>query len=172
MLVDAGITDLAGMNRGAAHVLREPITQDKNESARAQLRKFGLTPEDIGHAFTTHPHFDHVDDLLLYTNAKIYIEKKEREGVTTTAPHWGHPRIVHEFLNNPQCRQRLVLVEDQQILPGIESFWVGGHTSGSMAYRVNTAYRRVVLTGDTISLLAIRRVLRRIFQGRLILPGR
>jgi hypothetical protein len=38
MLVDAGISDLVEMNRGAAHVLREPITQDKNESSRAQLR--------------------------------------------------------------------------------------------------------------------------------------
>ena len=153
MLVDAGITDLAEMNRGAAHVLREPITQDKNESSRAQLRKFGLTPDDIGHLFVTHLHFDHVDDLLLYTNAKVYIGKKEWEGATTSAPSWGHGRIMHEFLNNPQCRKRLVLVEDQEILPGIESFWVGGHTPGSMAYLVNTAYGRAVLTGDTISLL-------------------
>jgi glyoxylase-like metal-dependent hydrolase (beta-lactamase superfamily II) len=154
MLVDAGISDLVEMNRGAAHVLREPITQDENESSRAQLRKFGLTPEDIGHVFVTHLHFDHVDDLLLYTNAKVYIGKKEWEGATTSAPSWGHGRVMHEFLNNPQCRQRLVLVEDQEIMPGIESFWIGGHTPGSMAYCVNTAYGRAVLTGDTISLLA------------------
>ncbi len=92
--------------------------------------------------------------MLLYTNAKVYIGKKEWEGATTSAPSWGHGRIMHEFLNNPQCRQRLVLVEDQQVLPGIESFWVGGHTPGSMAYCVNTAHGRAVLTGDTISLLA------------------
>jgi glyoxylase-like metal-dependent hydrolase (beta-lactamase superfamily II) len=154
MLVDAGITDLAEMNRGAAHVLREPITQDKNESSRAQLRKFGLTPEDIGHIFITHLHFDHVDDLLLYTNARIYVGKKEWEGATSSAPSWGHGPVLHEFLNNPQCRKRLVLVEDQKIMPGIESFWIGGHTPGSMAYRINTSYERAVLTGDTISLLA------------------
>jgi len=45
-------------------------------------------------------------------------------------------------------------VEDEEILPGIESFWVGGHTPGSMAYSVDTAHGRAVLTGDTISLLA------------------
>jgi len=60
---------------------------------------------------------------------------------------------MHEFSNNPACRKRLVLVEDEEVLPGIESFWVGGHTPGSMAYRVNTAYGKAVLTGDTISLL-------------------
>lgn len=154
ILVDAGLSDVEEMNRGAAHVLREPITQSKYESSRAQLRKFGLTPEDIGHVFITHLHFDHVDDLLNYKNAKVYIGKKEWEGATSAAPSWGHGRIMHEFINTPSCRQRLVLVEDQEILPGIESFWVGGHTPGSMAYRVNTAHGKIVLTGDTVSLLA------------------
>jgi glyoxylase-like metal-dependent hydrolase (beta-lactamase superfamily II) len=154
MLVDAGLTDVAEMNRGAAHVLRQPITQDPRETSRAQLRQFGLTPADIGHVFITHLHFDHVDDLLLYTNARVYIGRKEWEGATRAAPTWGHGRILHEFSNNPQCRRRLVLVDDQELLPGLESFWIGGHTPGSTAYRVHTAHGRVVLTGDTVSLLA------------------
>lgn len=154
ILVDAGLTNVAEMNRGAAHVLREPITQSEHETSRAQLRKFGLTPEDIGHVLVTHLHFDHVDDLLLYTNAKICMGKKEWEGATSRAPSWGHGPVLHAFLNDPQCRERLVLVEDQEILPGIESFWVGGHTPGSMAYSIRTAHGRAVLTGDTISLLA------------------
>ncbi|MCX5639004.1 MAG: hypothetical protein NTX52_15115 [Planctomycetota bacterium] len=32
MLVDAGLSDINQMNRGAAHVLREPIIQDEQES--------------------------------------------------------------------------------------------------------------------------------------------
>ena len=154
ILVDAGLTNIEEMNRGAAHVLREPITQSKYESGRAQLRKFGLSPEDIGHVFITHLHFDHVDDLLNYKNAKVYIGRREWEGATSAAPTWGHGRIMHEFSNNPDCRSRLVLVEDEEILPGIDSFWVGGHTPGSTAYRINTAHGKVVLAGDTVSLLA------------------
>lgn len=154
MLVDAGLTNIAEMNRGAAHVLAEPITQNADQSSRAQLHRFGLRPEDIGHLFITHLHFDHVDDFQLYTNAKVYVGKKEWEGAIGRAPSWGHGPFLHEFLNTPQYRERLVLVEDQEVLPGIESFWVGGHTPGSTAYRVNTAHGRAVLTGDTISLLA------------------
>ena len=154
IMVDAGMSDVAEMNRGAAQVLREPITQHQNESTRAQLRKFGLAPEDVGYVLVTHLHFDHVDDLLLYKNAKVYVGRKEWEGATKAAPSWGHGRILHEFLNNPQCRERLVLVEDQEVLPGIESFWIGGHTPGSMAYGVNAAHGRVVITGDTVPLLA------------------
>ena len=154
ILVDAGLSDVAEMNRGAAHVLRKPITQPANESSRAQLRKFGLTPADIGHVFITHLHFDHVDDVRLYTNAQICVGKKEWEGATGRAPSWGHGPMLHAFLNDPQCKRRLVLVEDQEVLPGIESFWIGGHTPGSMAYRIHTARGWAVLTGDTISLLA------------------
>ncbi len=154
ILVDAGLTDVAEMNRGAAHVLREPISQNPDESSRAQLRKFGLTPDDIGHIFITHLHFDHVDDVVQYRNAKIYVGRKEWEGATSQSPSWGHGPFLHEFSNNPQCRSRLVLVEDQEVLPGIESFWIGGHTPGSTAYRIKTAYGRAVITGDTISLLA------------------
>ncbi len=153
ILIDAGLSDVEEMNRGAAHVLREPITQDKSESGIAQLRKFGLKPEDIGHVLITHLHFDHVDDLLNYKNAKVYIGKKEWEGATKAAPTWGHGKIMHEFSNTPSCRECLVLIEDQEVLPGIESFWVGGHTPGSTAYRVNTAHGKAVLTGDTISLM-------------------
>ena len=138
----------------AAHVLRKPITQDRNEHSRVQLAKFGLTPEDIGHVLITHLHFDHVDDLLNYTNAKVYVGKKEWLGTIAASPGWGHGKIVHEFLNNPQCKNRLVLVEDELLLPGIESFWIGGHTPGSTAYSVNTAHGKAVLTGDTVSLLA------------------
>jgi glyoxylase-like metal-dependent hydrolase (beta-lactamase superfamily II) len=154
ILVDAGLTSIAEMNRGAAHVLREPITQGPNESSRVQLRKFGLTPEDIGHVLITHLHFDHVDDVPQYKNAKIYVGKKEWEGATSRSPSWGHGPFLHEFSNNPQCRDRLVLVQDQEVLPGIESFWLGGHTPGSAAYRIHTAAGWAVLTGDTISLLA------------------
>ena len=154
ILVDAGLTNTAEMNRGAAHVLREPITQSEQESSRAQLRKFGLAPEDIGRIFITHMHFDHVDDLPLYTNAKVYVGKKEWEGATSRSPSWGHGPMIDAFLNDPKCRSRLVLVEDEEVLPGIEAFWIGGHTPGSTAYRVRTAHGWAVLTGDTISLLA------------------
>lgn len=154
ILVDAGLTNIAEMNRGAAHVLREPITQSEQESSRVQLRKFGLAPEDIGHILITHMHFDHVDDLPLYTNAKVYVGRREWEGATSQSPSWGHGPMMDAFLNDPKCRSRLVLVEDQEVLPGIESFWIGGHTPGSTAYRVRTAQGWAVLTGDTISLLA------------------
>lgn len=156
MLVDAGLNDVAEMNRGAAAVLREPIAQRPDETVAAQLARFGLKPADIGHVFITHLHFDHVDGLDAFTNAKVHIGKREWELATANdcKGSWGHGRILFMLRDQPEWNRRLVLVEDQEILPGIESFFVGGHTLGSMAYRVNTTHGRVVLTGDTVSLLA------------------
>lgn len=153
ILVDAGLSDVAEMNRGAAHVLRKPIVQSAGESSRAQLARFGLTPEDIGHVFITHLHFDHVDDLPLYKDAKVYVGRREWRRPDGSPPVWAPARILRAFSESPG-KERLVLVDDQEVLPGIESFRVGGHTPGSMAYRVRTAHGWAVLTGDTVSLLA------------------
>jgi len=156
MLVDAGLSDVAEMNRGAAAVLKKPITQDPTETVAAQLARFGLKPAEIGHVFITHLHFDHVDGLDAFTNARIYIGKQEWQLATANdcKGSWGHGRIMFMLRDNPEWNKRLVLVEDEEVLPGIESFFVGGHTLGSTAYQVNTAHGRTVLTGDTVSLLA------------------
>lgn len=156
MLVDAGLNDVAEMNRGAAAVLRQPITQAPTETIASQLVRFGLKPADIGHVFITHLHFDHVDGLDAFTNAKIYIGRREWEMATANGCRgsWGHGRIMFMLRDKPEWNKRLMLVEDQEILPGIDSFFVGGHTLGSMSYRINTAHGRAVLTGDTVSLLA------------------
>ncbi len=155
ILVDAGLKDVEHMNRGAAKVFASPIRQRPEETVRAQLRKFGLTPEDIGHVCVTHLHFDHVDELFSYTNATFHIGKKEWELVSADygARSWCDGRILFPLLNDAKLKKRMHLIGDEEVLPGIEAFWVGGHTPGSMAYRIRTAHGMAVCTGDTVSLL-------------------
>jgi len=103
MLVDAGLNDVAEMNKGAAAVLRQPITQKPDETVQAQLARFGLRPADIGHVFITHLHFDHVDGLDAFTNAKIYIGKREWE-LATAKQRQGqlaHGRIMFMLRDKP-----------------------------------------------------------------------
>lgn len=155
ILIDAGLKDVAHMNRGAAEVFQRPISQQKDETAPAQLRKFGLQPEDIGHVLITHLHFDHVDALFSYSNAVYHIGRKEWELASANGGQgsWCDGRILFPLLSDKRLKKRINLIGDETVLPGIEAFWVGGHTPGSMAYRIATAHGKVVCTGDTVSLL-------------------
>jgi len=155
VLVDAGLIDVAAMNRGAAHVLAEPITQRPDESVAAQLNHFGLTPADIGHVLITHLHFDHVDGIEQFVNATIHVGRREFEGATANNWHgsWCDARILDYLCNRARARVRLA-DDGEEILPGIRALWLGGHTPGSTAYQVHTRHGRAVLAGDTISLLA------------------
>ena len=65
ILVDTGLGDVDEMNRGAAHVLAEPIVQIPEQEIRQQLLRFDVRTEDVRWVFLTHLHFDHVDQLDL-----------------------------------------------------------------------------------------------------------
>ncbi len=154
IVVDVGLRDVEQMNRGAAGVLAEPITQRPEEAMPAQLARFDLRPEDVGYVFLTHMHFDHVNELDRFTQAVVCVGKREFE--LATANQWRGswaPAEVLDLLCN-RWADRLRLVEDEQVLPGIRTFWIGGHTPGSIAIAVNTKLGTAVLTGDTVSLLA------------------
>lgn len=153
ILFEAGLEDVESMNRGAKEVLAEPIRQGPGETTAAQLRKFGLRHEDIGHVLITHLHFDHVDELFKYSRATYHVGKKEWELASANGGRgsWCDGRILFPLLADEKLKTRLHLVEDGEVLPGIEALWVGGHTPGSMAYRIRTAHGWAVLTGDTIS---------------------
>jgi len=156
MMVDVGLTDLDSMNRGARAVLYEPISQIPEESVDVQLGHFGLTPKDIGHVFITHLHFDHVDNLGDFANARVHMGRREWELATANGckGSWGHGRIMNLFLKDPGWKERLVLEEDGEILPGVRCFQLGGHTPGSTAYAFSTKHGRVMMPGDTVSLAA------------------
>ncbi len=95
-------------------------------------------------------HFDHVDDLLEYKNAKVYIGRREWEGALSAAPNWAHGKILHEFSNTPDCKKRLVLVDDEEIAPGIRVVQLGCHTPGSQGVLVRTWMGPVPLAGDVV----------------------
>lgn len=154
IIVDAGIEDLEHMNRGAAQVFAEPVRQAADETTTAQLARFGLTHADIGHVLITHLHFDHVDELFKYRNATWWIGRKEWDLASANYGEgsWCDGRILFPLLEDEGLRRRLRPVDDGEVLPGVEAFWVGGHTPGSTAYRVRTAHGAAVLTGDTVSL--------------------
>lgn len=154
MLIDAGLEDVADMNKGAAHVLAKPIIQPPEETTLAQLARYGYKPEDIGYVFITHLHFDHVDQLDIYTNAKIVVSARGLAEATKN-PGWvgsWAPGKTLEGLTNT-WKDRVIAVDDAEIVPGISVLWLGGHTPCNQAVCVQTAIGETIFTGDTVSVL-------------------
>jgi glyoxylase-like metal-dependent hydrolase (beta-lactamase superfamily II) len=154
ILVDAGLTNVDEMNNGAAHVMAEPITQAPEETSTAQLAKRGIKPEDVGHVIVTHLHFDHVDDLENYSNAKYVVSRRGLEAALRVRaqgdPGWA-PWKTLDLLEGP-ARDRTLAVDDAEIVPGVRTMWFGGHSRCSQGVAVDTADGVAVIGGDTICL--------------------
>lgn len=154
VLVDTGLDNVEEMNRGAAHVLAEPIVQPPDEDAHAQLASWGLCEDDVGVVILTHLHFDHVDRLDRFRNARIVVSGR---GLAEAArdPQWRGswaPWKTLELLTRT-ARDRTTAADDIEVLPGLRTLWLGGHSPCSQAVLVHTLRGRVCLAGDTISLL-------------------
>ena len=115
----------------------------------AALARHGLTTADIGTVFLSHLHFDHVNNIDLFPNARVLISRREWD--YAYAPHADDdfiPWLVHEQLK----RHDLTLLDDDgEISPGLRHFAAPGHTPGLQALVfVNAAGERVVLASDAI----------------------
>lgn len=154
ILVDSGLDDVAEMNRGAAGVLKQPITQLPGERTSEHLARLGIATEEIGAIILTHLHFDHVDCLPQFPNARIYVSGRGLEQATANNWHgsWA-PGKTLELLTRT-ARDRVTAADDIEVAPGIRTMWVGGHTPCSQAVLIDTKAGRACLTGDTVSLKA------------------
>lgn len=154
VVVDTGLDHVAEMNEGAAHVLAGPIIQAPGENAHVQLTRFGLTETDIGAVILTHLHFDHVDRLHLYRNARIYVSGRGL-AEATAFPQWRGTWAPHKTLTllTATAEERTVAADDAEVAPGIRTLWLGGHSPCSQGVLVDTRQGTACLTGDTVSLL-------------------
>ncbi len=134
----------------------EEYTVGPGEDTISCLKKVGLKPDEVDHIIATHLHYDHISNVKIFKNAEIYISKKGwLEVMAPKYPQLIHPilfpRDVFAYLVN-EAWSRLHLIEEEEILPGIRVFWVGGHTICSQAITVETKKGTVIIGGDTIFL--------------------
>lgn len=153
ILVDTGPKSIDEINRGLGDMCLEPVTQREGEDIRGILARSHVNPEDVGHVFFTHMHYDHVTNLDLFPNAKIVVDRKGYQEALRRLDEgrcWVPGEII--FPMRDQWQDRMVFVDDQEVLPGIRAFHVGGHTPCSMSISVRTLRGKAVITGDVVSL--------------------
>lgn len=113
------------------------------------LEQAGIKPGDVTHLILTHAHFDHIGYVDAFPNAKIFIHRKELAWVMAL-PKWsvGYGSFVTEKIYKVRDQLVPIDIDEYDVLPGIRTIYVGGHSAGSLAVVVNTKKGRVCICGD------------------------
>lgn len=143
----------AGMSKIHASHSNPYITENLGEKGRFIIRedpidllheRKGLGADDIDYIYVTHFHLDHVCNLPYFKKSKFVVSRRGLTEVVAPRhpeliPPVVFPREAIEYLIG-EANDRLILIDDhQEILPGIDMFWTGGHTRGHQAIRVITS---------------------------------
>lgn len=155
ILIDTGCGDINIINKMLLREFKGKITFDlpENETIEAIISKANINPEEVDYVFISHLHHDHASNVDLFPNAKVVLSKKGwLEYMKKERPYYYNDvlfptRPVKYIASLPPGK--LILVEDEEeILPEISTFWVGGHTPGCIAVEVNTKKGKVVFSSD------------------------
>jgi N-acyl homoserine lactone hydrolase len=126
----------------------------------AQLKKIGLTIDDIKYVVLSHMHLDHGGNAAKFPNSTIVVQKSEVQNAFWPEPGTGGPYVITDFqsLRAPNSNypnsQKMIQLEGDLDLFGDGSVvvhrWVA-HTPGSQMMTVklkNTGL--AILTGDNV----------------------
>jgi N-acyl homoserine lactone hydrolase len=147
ILVDSGFTDLEVVTRR----LKVKGVGGGHAALTEALAREGLTPADISHVVLTHLHFDHADNLDLFPNACVVVQRAELQAAIDPVPS---QRIFYwqSTITNLIARKRpsqLMLVDgDHELFPGVTLLSVPSHTEGMQVVVVSTEKGRAGLVSD------------------------
>lgn len=115
------------------------------------LARRGLTPADIGTVVVSHGHWDHVQNVDLFRNARVLLHPEElRNLADPPAEDLGTPRWTRWILDDLDVQ---TTGDGDNPLPGVEVLDLPGHTPGSIGLAVGTA----VLSADAVPTAAVLR---------------
>jgi N-acyl homoserine lactone hydrolase len=125
-----------------------------------QLKKIGLTPDDIKYVVCSHLHLDHGGNVGKFPNSTIVVQKDEVKNAFWPEPGTGGPYVIGDVMplrapnSNYPNAQKMIQLEGDLDLFGDGSVvvhrWVA-HTPGSQMMTVklkNTGL--AILTGDNV----------------------
>jgi glyoxylase-like metal-dependent hydrolase (beta-lactamase superfamily II) len=128
----------------------------------AMLGKVGLKPSDIDTIIITHGHWDHLEAMDTYKNAKVYIQRAAyRFTVEEGAEYaffrrFGYPTRKDSFtLLTLLWDNRLKLLDGNgELLPGVKVVQVDGHFPGLQLVVVETKGKPIILANDSMHFYA------------------
>jgi glyoxylase-like metal-dependent hydrolase (beta-lactamase superfamily II) len=123
----------------------------------SMLSKLALRAEDITDIIISHPHWDHIDGLDLFPNARVWMQKEDFNYCVSTAwqkggNHGGFAKRDVRKLIDLNLAGKLTLVDgdNQEIIPGIKVYTGSRHTFNSQYVLVETGVHKIILASDNI----------------------
>ncbi len=148
VVFDTGYSDAAARRHGRTEpFLVEPV---------AALRALGIDVSDVTHVVVSHAHWDHTGNVDKFPTADVVVQSAELDFWTSRHAEEDVLRAHLEredidFLRSLEATGRLRLVSgDLDIVPGVRSVVVGGHTPGQVILIVDTPRGDVVLASDSL----------------------
>lgn len=105
-----------------------------------RLKIEGLTPEDIDMVILTHLHLDHVVNVGVFKNAKVFCKF-----------HGGGSYPGQFHTPKEGCLQRYELVDGAELAKDVSVITTPGHTQDMISVVVKTDDGTVVIAGDAFS---------------------
>ena len=139
VLIDSGINDPALAKAWGIQSFK------KNTDLLASLQ---INASAVTAIIITHLHFDHLNGITSFTNAKIYISKIDCENYLARSQHGGvtYTEDIASILKNKDRTERFS--GGFRLNDGLSVVEVGGHTHGSSICKVKVNQHEYVLTGD------------------------
>ena len=120
----------------------------------------GVAPEEITHVVFTHGHPDHLWGVLDDFDEPLFAGAEHLMGAVEHA-YWTDPATVDTIgearasfaagaKRRLEAMEMTLFADGDEILPGVTAVMTPGHTPGHMAFALQSAEGRVMLTGDAL----------------------
>ncbi len=134
----------------------------------AAMKAAGIDPKDVDSVVLTHVHPDHTNGLLTPTgerafpNAELVIQKREHDFWNDPSKLNGASAGMKRLLDmaiptfKPYTKQTRMIDGETEVLPGIRSVPLFGHTPGHTGYMVASGNDTLLVWGDIVHLAAFQ----------------
>lgn len=147
-----------GYGGKAPDKIRGLFALEPGEPLLASLAEIGVGREDVDFVILTHLHFDHAGGGTRYDgsggvettfpNARYVVQRAEWEDAAAQRPELAGAYFRKDFLPIEESGQLELIEGNTEILPGVSTVLVGGHTRGMQLVSIEAAGRSAIFLAD------------------------
>ncbi len=124
------------------------------------LASLGVAPDDIDAVILTHTHFDHISGAIaggraVYGQAEVFVDRRDIAQFTDPGARAAAPDFLQSSFDATADLVRLYprlqqIQGNQDILPGISTVDLTGHTPGHIGVRIADAGQSMLIVSDML----------------------